>query len=117
MKAATASNSRTCQAAKSSGPRKALDTAFQGSAVMGISVASVGLIGLGTYSFLVLNGSEPDTLPYIIAGFCLGASFFALFGRVGGGIFTKSADIGADMTGKIEYNLPEDDPRNPAVNC
>jgi len=115
MKAATASNSRTCQAAKSSGLRKALDTAFQGSAVMGISVASVGLIGLGTYSFLVLNGSAPDSLPYIIAGFCLGASFFALFGRVGGGIFTKSADIGADMSGKIEYNLPEDDPRNPAV--
>ncbi len=115
MKAATASNSRTCQAAKSSGLRKALDTAFQGSAVMGISVASVGLIGLGTYSFLVLNGDDPSTLPYIIAGFCLGASFFALFGRVGGGIFTKSADIGADMTGKFEYNLPEDDPRNPAV--
>ena len=115
MKAATASNSRTCQAAKSSGLRKALDTAFQGSAVMGISVASVGLIGLGTYSLLVLNGDNPDTLPYIIAGFCLGASFFALFGRVGGGIFTKSADIGADMSGKIDLNLPEDDPRNPAV--
>ena len=115
MKAATASNSRTCQAAKSSGLRKALDTAFQGSAVMGISVASVGLIGLGTYSFLVLNGNAPDSLPYIIAGFCLGASFFALFGRVGGGIFTKSADIGADMSGKIEHNLPEDEPRNPAV--
>jgi len=115
MKAATASNSRTCQAAKSSGLRKALDTAFQGSAVMGISVASVGLIGLGTYSFLVLNGNDPNTLPYIIAGFCLGASFFALFGRVGGGIFTKSADIGADMSGKIDLNLPEDDPRNPAV--
>jgi len=115
MKAASASNSRTCQAAKSSGLRKALDIAFQGSAVMGISVASVGLIGLGTYSLLVLNGDNPDTLPYIIAGFCLGASFFALFGRVGGGIFTKSADIGADMSGKIDLHLPEDDPRNPAV--
>ena len=115
MKAATASNSRTCQAAKKSGLRKALNVAFLGGSVMGISVASVGIIGLGTYSLLVLNGDSPETLPYVVAGFCLGASFFALFGRVGGGIFTKSADIGADMTGKIEYNLPEDDPRNPAV--
>jgi len=115
MKAATTANSRTCQAAKSSGLGKALNIAFQGGSVMGISVASVGLIGLGTYSLFVLNGNDPETLPYIVAGFCLGASFFALFGRVGGGIFTKSADIGADMTGKIEYNLPEDDPRNPAV--
>jgi K(+)-stimulated pyrophosphate-energized sodium pump len=115
MKAATTANSRTCQAAKKSGLRKALNVAFLGGSVMGISVASVGIIGLGTYSLLVLNGNNPETLPYIVAGFCLGASFFALFGRVGGGIFTKSADIGADMTGKIEYNLPEDDPRNPAV--
>ena len=115
MKAATTSNSRTCQAAKKSGLRRALNVAFLGGSVMGISVASVGIIGLGTYSLLVLNGDNPETLPYVVAGFCLGASFFALFGRVGGGIFTKSADIGADMTGKIEYNLPEDDPRNPAV--
>jgi len=115
MKAATTSNVRTCQAAKKSGLAEALNVAFLGGSVMGISVASVGIIGLGTYSLLVLNGDNPETLPYIVAGFCLGASFFALFGRVGGGIFTKSADIGADMTGKIEYNLPEDDPRNPAV--
>ncbi len=115
MKAATTSNVRTCQAAKESGLRKALNVAFHGGSVMGISVASVGIIGLGTYSLLVLNGDNPETLPYIVAGFCLGASFFALFGRVGGGIFTKSADIGADMSGKIEYDLPEDDPRNPAV--
>ncbi len=115
MKAATTSNVRTCYAANKVGLAEALNVAFLGGAVMGISVASVGIIGLGTYCLLVLNGNNPDTLPYIIAGFCLGASFFALFGRVGGGIFTKSADIGADMTGKIEYDLPEDDPRNPAV--
>jgi len=115
MKAATTSNIRTCQAARKDGLAKALNVAFLGGSVMGISVASVGIIGLGTYALVVLNGDNPATLPYVIAGFCLGASFFALFGRVGGGIFTKSADIGADMTGKIEYNLPEDDPRNPAV--
>jgi len=115
MKAATTSNIRTCQAAKEDGLHKALTVAFQGGSVMGISVASVGIIGLGTYSLIVLTGRDPDTLPFVVAGFCLGASFFALFGRVGGGIFTKSADIGADMAGKIEYDLPEDDPRNPAV--
>jgi K(+)-stimulated pyrophosphate-energized sodium pump len=115
MKAATTANVRTCQAAKESGLQKALNIASLGGSVMGISVASVGIIGLGTYSLVILNGNKPETLPYVVAGFCLGASFFALFGRVGGGIFTKSADIGADMTGKIEYNLPEDDPRNPAV--
>ena len=115
MKAATTSNSRTCQAAKDGGLQKALSVAFQGGTVMGISVASVGIIGLGTYCLLALTGNTPQALPFIIAGFCLGASFFALFGRVGGGIFTKSADIGADMSGKVEYNLPEDDPRNPAV--
>jgi len=115
MKAATTANSRTCQAAREDGLGRALNVAFLGGSVMGISVASVGIIGLGTYCLFVLNGDNPETLPYIVAGFCLGASFFALFGRVGGGIFTKSADIGADMTGKIEYNLPEDDPRNPAV--
>jgi K(+)-stimulated pyrophosphate-energized sodium pump len=115
MKAATTANCRTCEAARKSGLREALNVAFLGGSVMGISVASVGIIGLGVYSLVVLNGGNPGVLPYVVAGFCLGASFFALFGRVGGGIFTKSADIGADMTGKIEYNLPEDDPRNPAV--
>jgi len=115
MKAATTANVRTCQAAKQEGFYKALTIAFQGGAVMGISVASVGVIGLGSYCLIMLMGNSPEALPYVIAGFCLGASFFALFGRVGGGIFTKSADIGADMAGKIEFNLPEDDPRNPAV--
>jgi len=115
MKAATTSNVRTCQAAKEEGASGALNVAFRGGAVMGISVASVGVIGLGTYCLVFLTGDRPEILPNVIAGFCLGASFFALFGRVGGGIFTKSADIGADMTGKVEFHLPEDDPRNPAV--
>jgi len=115
MKAATTANIRTCQAARQEGLGKALNIAFEGGAVMGISVASVGLIGLGTYCLVVLTSHDPETLPFVIAGYCLGASFFALFGRVGGGIFSKSADIGADMTGKVEYDLPEDDPRNPAV--
>lgn len=115
MKAATTANVRTCQAAKEQGLYKALTIAFQGGAVMGVSVASVGIIGLGFYCLVVLAGDTPESLGYVIAGFCLGASFFALFGRVGGGIYTKSADIGADMTGKIEFHLPEDDPRNPAA--
>ncbi|GAF79300.1 unnamed protein product, partial [marine sediment metagenome] len=115
MKAATTANVRTCQAAKQEGLYKASTLAFQGAAVMGIAVASVSLIGLGSYCLAILTGSSPGGLSYTIAGFTLGASFFALFGRVGGGIFTKSADIGADMTGKLEFNLPEDDPRNPAV--
>ncbi len=119
MKAATTSNVRTCQAAKDKdrkkGLYKALTVAFQGGAVMGISVMAVGVIGLGFYCLTVLTGDNPESLAYVIAGFCLGASFFALFGRVGGGIYTKSADIGADMAGKLEFHLPEDDPRNPAV--
>jgi len=115
MKSATTANVRTCQAAKDKGLHKALTVAFKGGAVMGVSVMAVGVIGLGFYCLAVLTGDDPASLPYVIAGFCLGASFFALFGRVGGGIYTKSADIGADMTGKLEFHLPEDDPRNPAV--
>ncbi len=115
MMAATTANVRTCQAAKREGLGEALDIAFRGGSVMGISVASVGIIGLGSYCLAVLTSSGPGGLSYVVAGFCLGASFFALLGRVGGGIFTKSADIGADMTGKLEFNLLEDDPRNPAA--
>jgi len=115
MKAATTANVRTCQSAKEEGMEKAMRLGFKGGAVMGISVASVGVIGVSTYCLVLLSGSNPESLPHVIAGFCLGASFFALFGRVGGGIFTKSADIGADMAGKLEFHLPEDDPRNPAV--
>jgi K(+)-stimulated pyrophosphate-energized sodium pump len=108
MKAATRSNGRTTQAAISKGISEALDIAFRGGSVMGISVASLGLIGLSiTYMY------TQD--PFIINGFAMGASSIALFARVGGGIYTKSADIGADLVGKVEENIPEDDPRNPGV--
>lgn len=111
MQAATKANVRTAQAAKEHGQGKALLTAFNGGAVMGVSVASLGLIGVGT--FFMLYGS-PETAN-IINGFAMGASSIALFARVGGGIYTKAADVGADLVGKVEANIPEDDPRNPGV--
>ena len=112
MKAATRSNVRTTAAAKDSGQAMALSIAFSGGAVMGMSVASLGLIGVGvSYYFF---GSDPDTAN-VINGFAMGASSIALFARVGGGIFTKAADVGADLVGKVEAGIPEDDPRNPAV--
>jgi len=110
MNAATRANVRTSQAAKASGQGKALSIAFSGGAVMGMSVASLGLLGLGIYYhfFHQLN-------PAVMVGFSMGASSIALFARVGGGIYTKSADVGADLVGKVEEGIPEDDPRNPAV--
>ena len=111
MQAATKANVRTAQAAKEHGQGKALLTAFNGGAVMGVSVASLGLIGVGI--FFQLYGS-PETAN-IINGFAMGASSIALFARVGGGIYTKAADVGADLVGKVEANIPEDDPRNPGV--
>ena len=108
MKAATRANVRTTQAAKDGGISAALTVAFNGGAVMGISVASLGLLGLGIYYYYT---SEIE----IISGFAMGASSVALFARVGGGIYTKSADIGADLVGKVEAGIPEDDPRNPAT--
>ncbi|KPL02990.1 MAG: potassium transporter [candidate division Zixibacteria bacterium SM23_73_2] len=110
MSAATQANVRTSQAAKESGQVKALSVAFSGGAVMGMSVASLGLLGLGIlfYFFREIN-------PYVLTGFSMGASSIALFARVGGGIYTKSADVGADLVGKVEAGIPEDDPRNPAV--
>ena len=111
MKAATKANVRTAYAAKEQGQGKALLTAFNGGAVMGVSVASLGLIGLGV---LFLLYGKPDTAS-IINGFAMGASSIALFARVGGGIYTKAADVGADLVGKVEANIPEDDPRNPGV--
>jgi K(+)-stimulated pyrophosphate-energized sodium pump len=117
MKAATRANVRTAFAASSEGQRKALRVSFFGAAVMGLSVASLGLFGIGI--FYVLLGAGPDgNLPHfaeIIAGFAMGASSIALFARVGGGIFTKAADVGADLVGKVEAGIPEDDPRNPAT--
>ncbi len=121
MKVATASNSRTTQAASGKGLNGALKVAFSGGSVMGMSV--VGLAMLGIFIVLVLTTrlfgtSEKalsDTVLPILTGFSLGASSIALFSRVGGGIFTKAADVGADLVGKVEAGIPEDDPRNPAT--
>lgn len=112
MKAATKANVRTAQAAASSGQAKALSISFMGGSVMGLSVASLGLIGVGI--FFLIFGRDISTAKYI-TGFAMGASTIALFARIGGGIFTKTADIGADLVGKIEEGIPEDDPRNPGV--
>ncbi len=111
MKAATRANVRTSQAATEGGQAKALSVAFGGGAVMGMSVASLGLIGVG---ILFIMYGKPETAQYI-NGFAMGASSIALFARVGGGIFTKTADVGADLVGKVEAGIPEDDPRNPGV--
>ena len=111
MQAATKANVRTSQAAKDQGEGEALLTAFDGGAVMGLSVASLGLIGVGFFLWLY---HTPETAQYI-NGFAMGASSIALFARVGGGIYTKAADVGSDLVGKIEAGIPEDDPRNPGV--
>jgi len=112
MFTATKANVRTTTAAHTQGAAAALKTAFFGGSVMGLTIASVGLLGLGIlYLFF---GGDPETA-HAIHGFGMGASTVALFSRVGGGIFTKSADVGADLVGKIEAGIPEDDPRNPGV--
>ncbi len=108
MTAATKANVRTTEAARAGGRDKALAAAFYGGSVMGLTIASLGILGLGLF-FL----RWPD--PVVINGFAMGASSIALFARVGGGIYTKSADVGADLVGKVEAGIPEDDPRNPAV--
>jgi K(+)-stimulated pyrophosphate-energized sodium pump len=113
MEAATRSSVRSCNAAKESGTPQALMVAFLGGSVMGISVAALGVIGLGVA--YLLNKDNPTVAPIIINGFAMGASSIALFARVGGGIYTKSADVGSDLVGKIEAGIPEDDPRNPGV--
>jgi len=111
MQAATKANVRTSQAAKEQGEGEALQVAFDGGAVMGLAVASLGLIGVGIFLGLY---SDPKTAQYI-NGFAMGASSIALFARVGGGIYTKAADVGSDLVGKVEAGIPEDDPRNPGV--
>ncbi len=115
MRVATKANVRTANAAKEKGMNKALSVAFSGGAVMGMAVVGLGLLGLGGLFYLFTqNGITTDSISYI-TGFSLGASSIALFGRVGGGIYTKAADVGADLVGKVEAGIPEDDPRNPAV--
>lgn len=114
MNAATIANVKTAQAA-TKGRSEALSVAFSGGAVMGLTVASLGVLGLGLlYLIYIIYGSLPKP-EEIISGFSMGASSVALFARVGGGIYTKSADVGADLVGKVEAGIPEDDPRNPAV--
>ena len=112
MKAATKGNVRTAAAAKDHGVGAALLVAFNGGAVMGLSVASLGLLGLGVL-YMVFE-SDVD-LVSVVSGFSMGASSIALFARIGGGIFTKAADVGSDLVGKVEAGIPEDDPRNPGV--
>ncbi|MFT5574351.1 MAG: K(+)-stimulated pyrophosphate-energized sodium pump [Cryomorphaceae bacterium] len=112
MFTATKANTRTTTAAHEQGAAAALKTAFYGGSVMGLTVASMGLLGLGLLYYYF--GGDPETT-HTIHGFGMGASVVALFSRVGGGIFTKSADVGADLVGKLEAGIPEDDPRNPAV--
>ncbi|MCD5413899.1 MAG: sodium-translocating pyrophosphatase [Clostridiales bacterium] len=117
MNVATKANVRTANAAKMGGMNKALGVAFSGGAVMGMSVVGLGLIGLGGLYLIFTNllGLAEAEAASTITGFALGASSIALFGRVGGGIYTKAADVGADLVGKVEEGIPEDDPRNPAV--
>jgi K(+)-stimulated pyrophosphate-energized sodium pump len=112
MNTATRANVRTATAAANHGAAEALSVAFFGGSIMGLAVASLGLLGLGIL-YLFFGGNPEDA--HVIHGFGMGASTVALFSRVGGGIFTKSADVGADLVGKIEAGIPEDDPRNPGV--
>ena len=111
MNAATTANVRTAQAASERGQAKALNIAFNGGAVMGLCVASLGLVGVGGLFLFFARGDSVS----VISGFAMGASSIALFARVGGGIYTKTADVGSDLVGKVEAGIPEDDPRNPGV--
>jgi K(+)-stimulated pyrophosphate-energized sodium pump len=112
MSAATKGNSRTAEAANKHGQAKALNVSYFSGSVMGLAVGSLGLLGLGFWFYIF--GDNPATAQYI-NGFAMGASSIALFARVGGGVYTKAADVGADLVGKVEAGIPEDDPRNPGV--
>ncbi len=111
MEAATRANVRTAESARTSGQASALFVAFMGGEVMGLAVAALGLVGVG---IVFIYFGDPHKVQYI-SGFAMGASSIALFARVGGGIFTKTADVGSDLVGKLEAGIPEDDPRNPGV--
>ena len=123
MRAATKTNVRTTEAARGRGRAHALQVAFGGGAVMGLAVASLGLLGVGLVANLLVDFSVPGSITTeglvlfseVVSGFAMGASSIALFARVGGGIYTKAADVGADLVGKVEAGIPEDDPRNPAT--
>ncbi|MFO8089321.1 MAG: sodium-translocating pyrophosphatase [Desulfatiglandaceae bacterium] len=112
MTAATRGNSRTAAAANTEGQAKALNVSYFSGSVMGLAVAGLGVLGVGFWFWIY--GGDPESAQYI-NGFAMGASSIALFARVGGGIFTKAADVGADLVGKVEAGIPEDDPRNPGV--
>lgn len=112
MKAATYANVRTTQAASTGSKAKALVVALDGGAVMGLSVAGLGLIGLGVLYYIFKESKQVGT---VLHSFAVGASSIALFARIGGGIYTKAADVGADIAGKVVQGIPEDDPRNPGV--
>ncbi len=116
MQSATSANGRTAQAAANGGQAAALTTSYNGGAVMGLAVGGLGLFGISLMYFLT-GPSDGDGFLTVgnIAGFGMGASSIALFARVGGGIYTKAADVGADLVGKVEAGIPEDDPRNPGV--
>ena len=115
MTVATMANARTAQAAQTGGARDALPLAFRGGAVMGFTVAGLALLGLSLSYVLYVDVLEVDDPFSVLTAFGLGASSIALFSRVGGGIYTKAADVGADLVGKVEAGIPEDDPRNPAT--
>jgi len=117
MRAATAANGRTAMAASDGGQPAALMVSYNGGAVMGLSVGGLGLLGISLMAMWLGTGSDTETGTAIqnVAGFGMGASSIALFARVGGGIYTKAADVGADLVGKVEAGIPEDDPRNPGV--
>lgn len=116
MKAATKANSRVAFAAKEKGMSSALKVAFNGGSVLGLCVVGLSLLGLTSiFMIFAFATKEFATAAHVVSGYSLGASFIALFARVGGGIYTKAADVGADLVGKVEAGIPEDDPRNPAV--
>jgi len=117
MSAATKGNARTAWAAKMKGQSAALAVAFTSGSVMGLSIASLGIIGLCVWYYILnkIPGMAPSSVASILTGFGMGASSIALFARVGGGIYTKAADVGSDLVGKVEAGIPEDDPRNPGV--
>lgn len=114
MRSATSANGRTAMAAKNGGQSSALEVSYNGGAVMGLSVGGLGLLGISLVAYWLGAGNESPDLS-AAAGFGMGASSIALFARVGGGIYTKAADVGADLVGKVEAGIPEDDPRNPGV--